>query len=668
MFSQTYAELCRILAQIRVPINNEPGKFINFRTMLLTRCQREFDSDYSQNIQYEKLVAEAEACTDELKKKELKEIADDKLWRAKRRSLGNIRFIGELFKLKMLTEGIMNDCIERLLKQETDEENLECLCKLLTTIGKELDKPVNVNKMKNYFDKLDKISKKKDTVSARIRFMIMDVIDLRKSQWISRRKDNAPKKIDEIRKEAEEEQLRQEAEYAKQAQLDKQRQGQGQKGVKFQQSQQNVSRSTSMDSEAFHARSNKAQNGSMASKIKDVKQITNKNLNGDFTLGPGGGTGFSWSKPKLPAAEATGASAAPLPQSSSFSWNKPKVTESQSSSRLSMDSSASIKQDRQIQNVKRMDSVESKGSAPSSQASSRETSQSRASSRASESTTSVLNTDKLQKAYTSDQIDRKTANLLDEYSQHRNVSEALKDIEEFRPVDPEQYSEFVEKVILTSLERNESIRSSLGLLFNTALKEKKLEQKHFEEGLKRVIEIAEDMAIDIPKISTYLSQTIAPLFNENTSVSFLQYVFEPIMESRICADMIAETLHNASNRLGHSSIADIFKSSGLNLNQFLKGVDSPSEYIKEKNLQWILGNRERTQSASISAESYESRLNQILENRLENEIIFDKIETEFAEADYHSRVFIRALVISVCNSCLVDKKIDAELFKNVARF
>lgn len=38
----------------------------------------------------------------------------------------------------MLTEVIMHDCIVKLLKNH-DEESLECLCKLLSTIGKDLD-------------------------------------------------------------------------------------------------------------------------------------------------------------------------------------------------------------------------------------------------------------------------------------------------------------------------------------------------------------------------------------------------------------------------------------------------------------------------------------------------------------------------------------------------
>jgi translation initiation factor 4G len=144
VFSQTYAQLCKVLAQIKVSSAAEANKNVSFRAQLLKKCQKEFDTDFYSEINYEKLMAEVEQCTDEQKKAELKEIAEDKLRKAKRRSLGNIRFIGELFKLSMLTEGIMNDCIERLLKldsktNEADEENLECLCKLLTTIGKEVN-------------------------------------------------------------------------------------------------------------------------------------------------------------------------------------------------------------------------------------------------------------------------------------------------------------------------------------------------------------------------------------------------------------------------------------------------------------------------------------------------------------------------------------------------
>ena len=38
----------------------------------------------------------------------------------------------------MLTENIMHECVVKLLRSN-DEESYECLCKLLFTIGKDLD-------------------------------------------------------------------------------------------------------------------------------------------------------------------------------------------------------------------------------------------------------------------------------------------------------------------------------------------------------------------------------------------------------------------------------------------------------------------------------------------------------------------------------------------------
>lgn len=43
----------------------------------------------------------------------------------------------------MLTETIMYDCIVYLLRDKTDEENLECLCRLLRTMGRELEAKAN---------------------------------------------------------------------------------------------------------------------------------------------------------------------------------------------------------------------------------------------------------------------------------------------------------------------------------------------------------------------------------------------------------------------------------------------------------------------------------------------------------------------------------------------
>jgi translation initiation factor 4G len=546
-FSQTYAQLCQVLSHIKVP--SEQGKPVAFRAMLLTRCQKEFETDYAQGINIEKMLKEVDECTDEVKKRELKELTDEKITKAKRRSLGNIRFIGELFKLKMLTEEIMNDCIERLLKQENDEENLECLCRLLTTIGKEVDKPSNVNKMKGYFEKLERIVKKKDTVCSRIRFMIMDVIDLRRNNWVPRHQDNNPRRIEEIRREHEEQQMRQEAE-RQQERRNQQQKGTGQKGSGG--TGQGYSlKSTSMDSDSYNPRGGK-QNVNMATKIKEVKNLTEKKDSENLVLGPSSSNmGFSWNKSR-PQADSAQPSQAPstLSSSSSFSASATKgsftahkthIKQAEVAPRLSIDSNKGLKQIRNVKKIDTADSVSSLSrSGASSKASSRDTSLSRES-------IAIESNKKVRVTYTLEEIERKALNTIEEFIQHNDVNEALKDFDDLKQADPSKLAEFSEQLISKVLERSESARTLVGQLFYHAYKQQRVDVESLTEGFKRIFEVAEDMAIDVPKISTYLAQIIAPLFQTDISIDFLSNACEPIKESRICADLIAQTLHVASN-------------------------------------------------------------------------------------------------------------------------
>lgn len=108
----------------------------------------------------------------------------------------------------MLTAKIMRRCLDILIKNR-DEESLECLCKLMTTVGKELEDKHGV-KLNDLFDTMEEIVSRKDgSISSRVRFMLQDVIDLRKNRWIARRQENAPKTIDQITKDHENEQMNQ---------------------------------------------------------------------------------------------------------------------------------------------------------------------------------------------------------------------------------------------------------------------------------------------------------------------------------------------------------------------------------------------------------------------------------------------------------------------------
>jgi hypothetical protein len=73
-------------------VPSEDGKTMTyyFRQILLTRCQKEFEKDYRQEIEYDKRKSEVMTIADEKKQREEAEKLEEDLVKAKRRKLGNI--------------------------------------------------------------------------------------------------------------------------------------------------------------------------------------------------------------------------------------------------------------------------------------------------------------------------------------------------------------------------------------------------------------------------------------------------------------------------------------------------------------------------------------------------------------------------------------------------
>lgn len=194
-FSVAYAQLCKQISTISVQPSQsassasgtvssstaengsdgqqQPTKPTNeqqqymFRKTLLNRCQAEFHTISAQTAAQEKRVLRADEFKDEPERlEEYKLMLEEEERKLRWRALGTVRFIGELFKSDMLTSGIMNNCIA-ILMNNRHEDSLECLCKLLTTIGQRLDQAMLVD----YFVKLQEIvdNRRQHKISSRVR-------------------------------------------------------------------------------------------------------------------------------------------------------------------------------------------------------------------------------------------------------------------------------------------------------------------------------------------------------------------------------------------------------------------------------------------------------------------------------------------------------------------
>ncbi|KAM0274434.1 hypothetical protein ACHAQH_007842 [Verticillium albo-atrum] len=212
-WASMYAKFCkRMLDTMSHEIRDENLKDKNgevvsggalFRKYLLNRCQEEFERGWKVNIPAKPEEAESDAQVSA----EAAMLSDEYYIAAaaKRRGLGLVQFIGELYKLGMLTERIMHACVKKLVDYETtpEEAEIESLCKLLRTIGANLDaSPKGKSIMDAYFDRIQNVVNMPDLPS-RLKFMLMDVVDMRKSGWATKEANKGPKTLDEVRAEAE---------------------------------------------------------------------------------------------------------------------------------------------------------------------------------------------------------------------------------------------------------------------------------------------------------------------------------------------------------------------------------------------------------------------------------------------------------------------------------
>ncbi|KAL3074920.1 hypothetical protein niasHS_014365 [Heterodera schachtii] len=222
-FCPLYSDLCKKqVEEEKVAMADKQPTEKCFRTEIIQKCQKTF----TVSNHFDEKIAELRKKIDDLEegdekgRAQVEEEIEGRRSKEKRRLLGIIRFISQLYRHQLLIDKIINWCAVELIKRyevTKDEVYIEYAVELLETVGKVYEE--RQQKMRLTFSQasdqkdsfsLDKIfshlATLKKEMSNRIRFAILEVEELRSNKWMPRGGEKGPKTIEEVHEEAEKEQ------------------------------------------------------------------------------------------------------------------------------------------------------------------------------------------------------------------------------------------------------------------------------------------------------------------------------------------------------------------------------------------------------------------------------------------------------------------------------
>uniref|UniRef100_A0ABM5EK24 Eukaryotic translation initiation factor 4 gamma 3 isoform X3 n=1 Tax=Pogona vitticeps TaxID=103695 RepID=A0ABM5EK24_9SAUR len=675
-FSVAYANMCRCLVTLKVPMADKPGSTVNFRKLLLNRCQKEFEKDKADDDVFEKKQKELEAATTPEERTRLHDELEEAKDKARRRSIGNIKFIGELFKLKMLTEAIMHDCVVKLLKNH-DEESLECLCRLLTTIGKDLDFEKAKPRMDQYFNQMEKIVKERKT-SSRIRFMLQDVIDLRQCNWVSRRADQGPKTIEQIHKEAK---IEEQEEQRKVQQLMTKEKRRPSGVLRVEEGGWNTVQGAKNSRVLDPTKFLKITKPTIDEKI----QLVPKAQMGSWGKGSSGGAKASEMDSLRPSATSLNRFSALQPPVSSVTAS---ATSSELDSRRALTSRGSMGRekndkllpsslsrpntflrvggskeqllDNQAQEEQRREMLETvkqlTGAALESDRNSTEAERHKGKETAKPEVTASPAQEK--PALSEEEIERKCKSIIDEFLHINDYKEAMQCVEELNVLGA--LPVFVQVGVESTLERSQITRDHLGQLLYQLVHSGKLSKHDFFKGFADTLEMADDMAIDIPHIWLYLAELVTPVLKEG-GISLRELLIEfskPLLPAGRAGILISEILHLLCKQMSHKKVATLWKEAGLSWKDFMPEEEDIHAFLVEQKLEFTEtdspSSSEALSKGELSADELHRQLEKlIMEDKANDEQIFDWVEANLDESQMSSPTFLRALMTAVCKAAII---------------
>ncbi|KAM9243895.1 eukaryotic translation initiation factor 4 gamma 3 isoform 8-T8 [Dugong dugon] len=594
-FSVAYANMCRCLVTLKVPMADKPGNTVNFRKLLLNRCQKEFEKDKADDDVFEKKQKELEAAS--------------------------------------------------------------------------------APRMDQYFNQMEKIVKERKT-SSRIRFMLQDVIDLRLCNWVSRRADQGPKTIEQIHKEAKIEEQEEQRKVQQLMTKEKRRPGiqrvdesgwntvQGAKNSRvldpskfLKITKPTIDEKIQLVPKAQLGSWGKGSSGGAKASETDVLRSSASSLNRFSALQPPAPSGSTSSTPLEFDSRRTLTSRGSMGREKN---DKPLPSATVRPNTFMRGGSSKDLLDNQSQEEQRREMLETVKQLTGGMDVERSiTEADRNKTRESVAKPEIPATSAPDKpALSEEEMERKSKSIIDEFLHINDFKEAMQCVEELNAQG--LLYVFVRVGVESTLERSQITRDHMGQLLFQLVQSEKLSKQEFFKGFSETLELADDMAIDIPHIWLYLAELVTPMLKEG-GISMRELTIEfskPLLPVGRAGVLLSEILHLLCKQMSHKKVGALWKEADLSWKDFLPEEEDVHNFLLEQKLDFIESDSSCSSEAlskkELTAEELYKRLEKlIIEDKANDEQIFDWVEANLDECQMSSPTFLRALMTAVCKAAII---------------
>ena len=194
LFCHLYAKMALDLAKFELDTTGKKA----VRTSIVRRAQEVYEADRSavEAVRAAEIAASASQNGKKTKggtsppppPSEEEVSAADKL---RKKKLANIKLIGELYKCGLLADRIITSIVSGVILDKTErppEVDIEMVIQLLMEVGKLLEKKGNINVV---YTTVEQLTQVKPPFSKRVTFQMMNLLDLRKAGWATKRTETS---------------------------------------------------------------------------------------------------------------------------------------------------------------------------------------------------------------------------------------------------------------------------------------------------------------------------------------------------------------------------------------------------------------------------------------------------------------------------------------------